>query len=289
MKMKVFILTGGLTFLTSMFAGEKRALIVAISNYPVHSGWHEIHADKDADLLDSTLTRLGFPKKNIVILKDSIATKKRIVNEMKTMRLKARKGDTVVIHFSCHGQLMEDFNGDEPDGLDEALIPYDAQLWYSAGKYEGENHLCDDEIDSLLLPLRERLGEKGSLLLSLDACHSQSGNRGYDDDEAVVRGTAAVFARTSGYRGKLESEAPNPPLVQKHGLAPITVLSACKSNENNYEYENTYGLLTYSLCRVWNQYPSLPAYAVWSEEVKKKMKEIGRRPQTPVFETTVKQ
>jgi len=289
MKIKILILIGGLTFQTSMFAGEKRALIIAISNYPAHSGWREIHAGNDAVLLDSTLSRLGFLKKNIVIIQDSIATKQRIINEMRALRQRVRNGDTVVIHFSCHGQLMEDLNGDEPDGLDEALIPYDAQFHYTAGKYEGENHLRDDEIDALLLPLRKRIGEQGSLLLSLDACHSQSGNRGYNDDDAIVRGTAAIFSHNAAYRGKLDSDIPNPPLVQEPGLAPITVLSACKSNENNYEYKNTYGTLTYALCWVWNQYSSLPDYAIWSEEVKKKMKEIGRNPQTPVFETTIKQ
>ena len=39
-----------------------------------------------------------------------------------------------------------DDNGDEEDGLDEALIPYDAQFWYAPGEYEGQNHLRDDEL-----------------------------------------------------------------------------------------------------------------------------------------------
>ena len=50
-------------------------------------------------------------------------------------------GDIVYLHFSTHGQPFEDLSGDEDDGWDESIVPVDAPIEYSKGKYEGENHL----------------------------------------------------------------------------------------------------------------------------------------------------
>jgi hypothetical protein len=164
-------------------------------------------------------------------------------------------------------------------------------MHYSPKKYEGENHLRDDEIDAYLLPVRRKLGETGNLIVSLDACHSQSANRGDNDAETVVRGTATVFSRNAGYKGRKTGENVNPPLVQAKDLSPITILSACESYQTNYEYKKGneyYGSLTYALCSVWDSYNALPAYRMWSDEVKKIMREIAFL-QTPVFETTLKE
>jgi len=50
---------------------------------------------------------------------------------------------------------MEDDNGDEVGGLDESLVPYDAEMHFRKGKYEGENHIRDDEKDnSYYYPIR---------------------------------------------------------------------------------------------------------------------------------------
>jgi hypothetical protein len=273
----------------SGYAGEKRALVVAISEYPKHSDWNPIHADNDLKILIPALEKQGFMKKNIMILQNEQATKNDIVNAFNLLSEKSGQNDSVFIHFSCHGQQMEDDNGDEPDGLDESLIPYDAKMFFKAGIYEGENHLRDDEVDTYLLPVRKKLGNKGNLIVSLDACHSQSGSRGDDEEEECIRGTAVIFSRSPDFKGKGAGDMEDVPLIQRDGLSPITVISACKSNQNNYEYKidnEYYGSLTYAICWVWNQQAVLPDYKQWSSALEKKMKEIAPR-QSLVLETTL--
>ena len=80
--------------------------------------------------------------------------------------------DELYIHFSGHGQQVTDVSGDEPDGLDEALIPYDAAIEYGRNGYKGQNHILDDELGVWLEALRESVGPKGVIVVALDACHS---------------------------------------------------------------------------------------------------------------------
>jgi hypothetical protein len=136
-----------LAFHISGYAAEKRALIVAISEYPKHSGWNSIHADNDLKILIPALEKQGFMKKNILILQNEQASKSGIIQAFNLLNEKSQRNDSVFIHFSCHGQQMENDNDDEADGLDESLILYDAKMHYDSIRYKGENHLRDDEMN----------------------------------------------------------------------------------------------------------------------------------------------
>ena len=269
-------------------AQQKRALIVAIADYPKHSGWNKIHANNDLTILLPTLEKQGFKRKNIIVLTDNQANKKNIIQALQVLDESCKEGDYVFIHFSCHGQQMEDDNGDEIDGLDESLVPYDAEMHFRKGKYEGENHIRDDELEAMLFSIRKKIKDDGSLIVSLDACHSQSGSRGMNE-EVVVRGTPVIFSGL-GYQGINKMNNKDTPLLQWQGLAPITIISACKSYQQNYEYKSDndqyYGSLTYSICNVTspqNIFSSLPQ---WLEDLEKKMRRIMKY-QTPVIETTL--
>ena len=270
------------------WAQQKRALVVAIAEYPKHSGWNRIHADNDLKILLPTLEKQGFKKENSIVLRDSQATKSNIVQALNELTKNCRKGDSVFIHFSCHGQQMEDDNGDEPDGLDEAIIPYDAKMYFGKNYYEGESHLRDDELDVILLSIRKKIKDDGCLIVSLDACHSQSGSRALDDDE-FVRGTPVIFSE-SGYKENNEVFDKDTPLIQEKGLAPITIISACKSYQQNFEYKTEddeyYGSLTYSICIVGNQHELFTSSLQWLNDIEKKMRKIATK-QTPVIETTL--
>jgi hypothetical protein len=52
----------------------------------------------------------------------------------------SRRGDTVVFYFAGHGSQVEDFNGDEHDGYDEVLCPYDM------APHGGRNLILDDDL-----------------------------------------------------------------------------------------------------------------------------------------------
>ncbi|MGK0138943.1 MAG: hypothetical protein ACI9DJ_002399 [Algoriphagus sp.] len=49
-----------------------------------------------------------------------------------------QKGDVILIHFSCHGQQIEDLSGDEVDGLNEAIVCYGAPMDFTDG-YKGSS------------------------------------------------------------------------------------------------------------------------------------------------------
>lgn len=231
-------------------AQQKYALIVAIANYPEESGWNNIHSNNDLQMLLPQLKRLGF---HINTLADKQATKKNITQALQHLIKLIKAGDDVCLHFSCHGQQMEDDNNDEADGLDEALIPYDARSTYKKGIYEGENHLRDDELEKLLTNIRQKIGISGSALVTFDACHSGTASRieeYVEDDDAPIRGTNVIFSSNPFYIApdckQIERKTR---LMQQSDLSPICIISACQPFQRNFEIKvgnSYYGTLSYS-------------------------------------------
>lgn len=271
-----------------------RALIVTVSEYPKYSGWENLHSFNDEELVLSLLEKQRFDKNNVTALSNKDATKAAIINALESICNKALEGDYIYLHFSCHGQQMADDNGDEDDGLDEALIPYDASFWYVPGKYEGENHLRDDELGVWISKLRERVGAKGYVAIVADACHSGTVNRA-PGPEDYIRGTASIFGPddyipTPGKHPELSLH-----LLEKEGLAPAIIFSACLPEETNYEYYNKetsryFGFLTYAFCDVVRNIPANMTMGEALKSIKKKMKQLKpnarNRKQTPYMECT---
>ena len=254
-------------------AQQKHALIVAIANYPTESGWSKINSDNDRTLLVPEFKRLGF---KVTTLQNEQATKQGIIQSLSHLAKQVHSDDYVCIHFSCHGQQMEDNNQDEEDGLDEALIPYDAYLSYKKGIYEGKNHLRDDDLEEHLTTIRKKLGEKGTLLVTLDACHSGTADRDeeyVEDDDAPIRGTSAIFSSNPFF---LSPENKNVErqitLPQQKGMSSYCIISACQPFQRNFETKVKgvyYGTLSYALYQTlketsrWNEssYPAIWQYA----------------------------
>ena len=127
------------------YAQRKRAFLVGISHYDTAlTGyqWNNINGVEDVNLLSQGLLKQGF---TITKLLDEKATYKHVTSQLSSFIDKTRKGDIVYVHFSTHGQPVEDINGDEDDGWDEAIIPIDAYKLYKKGIYE-ENDLCDGTV-----------------------------------------------------------------------------------------------------------------------------------------------
>lgn len=117
----------------------KRALLIGISDYPAvrhtGAGWAKIHGANDVNMLRLNLKKQGF---KVTTLIDEKATASRIRRAFEKIQIEAAPGDLIYIHFSCHGQPVEDYNGDEDDGWDEAIIPYDACQIPVKGVYSGK-------------------------------------------------------------------------------------------------------------------------------------------------------
>lgn len=194
--LKGVILVMALAFASTASAQAKRALLVGISNYSSNSAtqWTDIHGTHDVELIDATLKSQHF---SIAKVTNKQATAKRIRKELGSLVRSCRAGDVVYIHFSGHGQPFEDKSGDEEDGWDESIIPYDANKAYTKGKYEGVNHILDDELYGFFDKIRKKIGRKGFLCVVIDACHAGGSSRGdemEEDEEIFVRGTKDAFS-----------------------------------------------------------------------------------------------
>ena len=104
-------------------------------------------------------------------------------------------GDEAVFHFSGHGSLVRDTNGDEVTGLDSCLCPLD----YNAPASAGGGIITDDEIRALLV---NRVPRGARLYVILDCCHNGTGcdvRYKYEDFSLLIRpptGRTAAIWRT---------------------------------------------------------------------------------------------
>lgn len=77
-------------------------------------------------------------------------------------------GDEAVFHFSGHGSLVRDTNGDEATGYDSCLCPLD----YAAPSSAGGGIITDDELRTLLI---NKVPRGARLYVILDCCHNGTG------------------------------------------------------------------------------------------------------------------
>lgn len=242
--------------LLSCNAATKRALLIGISDYPIskvdkEASWHKIHGANDVLMLGRTLKAQGF---KISSLTNSNATAYGIRKALRKLLSDASNGDIIYLHFSCHGQPVEDVSGDENDGWDEAIIPYDAWKKPIRGIYDGKNHILDDELNTYLRSLRSKVGTKGFVYVVIDACHAGSSYRSEEEgDSIIIRGTDSGFSLSGkrfvpkiDKRGKIKVE-------KSPAMADVCILEACRSYQVNSEIQeggNYYGSLSFYVDKV---------------------------------------
>lgn len=275
MKLHITLLIVALLIVELTKAQTKQALVIGIGDYPKESGWSKIHGDNDIPTITEMLEANGFMSENIQTLKNEAATKQAIMQELNNLVDKTQNGDVVYIHFSGHGQQITDLDGDEPDGYDEAWIPYDACKAYS-DKYQGQNHIVDDELFDIFNQLRAKVGEEGKIVVVSDACHSGSGSRG-DEDVDVVRGVQDKFELPRERNiGATKRESTN-----------WLFISACKAYQNNFEYRdavgNYHGMLSYLLWENRNSIGETP-WQNLMQAIDARMFQIAKYPQQSIRE-----
>lgn len=278
-----------------MFAGssveaKKRALLIGISEYPkvqaAESSWANIHGANDVNLLSSTLKKQGF---SVDELLNSKATAMSIRASLKELASRSLKGDLVYIHFSCHGQPFEDKSGDESDGWDESIIPYDAQRVYHK-KYKGENHIIDDELEQYINRIRTKVGPSGFVYVVLDACHMGGASRDESETEAeeYTRGTDRGFSSHSKkYIPKIDRSG-HLKVKSASNMSGICFIEACRSYQSNTEIKENgkyYGPLSFYINKSLNLI-TLSSNTSWTNSVVRDMGQDRRLiKQNPVIET----
>lgn len=166
---------------------RKLALLVGVSDYEqkraTPPAWWNLNCKPDLDAMKQVLMeRFGFLPADILVISDRQATRAGIVNAwQKHLVAQARPGDIVAFHYSGHGQQVKDDNGDELDGLDETLVPFD---YISQSAEDGaKSNLRDDQLGEMLGALKAKmLGSdgriNGNITLTFDCCFSGTATRG---------------------------------------------------------------------------------------------------------------
>lgn len=238
----------------AILAQQKRAFMVGISHYDTSlTGyqWNNINGTEDIKLLYPIMQNQGF---DITILLDEDATYEGITNKLNLFINKCTKGDIVYIHFSTHGQPVEDISGDEEDGWDEAIIPIDAYKIYKKGVYEGNKHLLDDLLNKYISRLRNKIGPKGFLYVVIDACHAGTSSRANDE---TIRGTRVGFT----YNNKVFKPSTNKKshyrIEHSNKQSDVMFIEACRPDQVNREIpigDKRYGPLSYNIAQALSEY-----------------------------------
>lgn len=233
---------------------KNRALLIGISQYSPNYKWSAISGTNDIDLIKSVLKDFSIKE-----LRNKNATYANITKEFERLIAQSNPNDIVYIHFSGHGQPVEDYDGDETDGWDEAFVPYDAGEKYISGVYEGDKHFVDDTLNRFLERLRLKLGPSGNIYVVIDACHAGEQYRGEeDDDEAPTRGSIyGISKNQKRFVAKLNN-VKHYPIEAETKKANIVMMEACRSYQVNREIKRNnkfYGPLSYSVYLVLKDKP----------------------------------
>ena len=271
-----------------VYAQRKRAFLVGISHYDAAlTGyqWNNISGMEDVNLLTPVFKKQGF---TLTTLLDEQATFDNIIHQLSLFVDKTKKGDIVYLHFSTHGQPIEDLNGDEEDGWDEAIVPIDAFKMYKKGTYEGKKHLVDDQLNQYVKKLREKIGNTGFLYVTIDACHAGTSSRGHDE---VVRGTNVGFTYNNKVYKPTTIKKSHYKIEHSTKQADVMFLEACRPDQINSEIKiggKRYGPLSYNIAQVLSSHKLATDADAFLKQVKASIMKEGHWPnnQNLVIETS---
>ena len=264
---------------------SKRALCMGINNYP---GTHMDLSGcvNDANDWAAELAARGFAVSKLL---DSQATKAAMVNAIQSLIGGAVSGDVVVITYSGHGTYVPDTNGDEVDGLDEALCPYDLQT--------GGEALVDDEINTLFSARKAGV----RLVLISDSCHSGTVTRAAAPDPDADDAPRPRFMPMGNWlpADKLPQGISGQPLTTVpviSGVSPFAgalsrmmgdlLLAGCKEGPNNFSYDariggRPCGAFTYYALKALKTLPATATYAQWHAAINPGSLPSASYPQSP--------
>jgi hypothetical protein len=230
---------------------------------------------EDVNLLNPILRKQGFA---ITALLDEQATFDNIIRQINLFAGRTKKGDIVYLHFSAHGQPVEDLNGDEEDGWDEAIVPIDAYKYYKKGVYEGKRHLTDDILNKYVKKLRDKIGPTGFLYVVIDACHAGKSSRANDE---TVRGTYVGFTYNNKVFKPSNSKKSHFKIDASAKQANIMFLEACRSDQLNTEIKvdgKCFGPLSYNIAQALSAYVLTTDAYEFLKHVKNSIIKNGRWP-----------
>lgn len=166
----------------------KRALLVGINYVGTPNQLHGCINDINnvAEYLQSAR---GYAHHSIIMMSDAThrkPTRVNILNGFNELLQGVRSGDELWFHYSGHGSLQRDTNGDEESGADSCICPID---------YNRAGFITDDVVRSSLVAL---VPSGVRLYVVLDMCHSGTGcdlRYKYDDSSYLINSSTGVPSR----------------------------------------------------------------------------------------------
>jgi hypothetical protein len=154
------------------------ALLVGVTHYPALSGVDLQGPANDVRLMRQTLSRLGLPADNVVTLAeaegpDRWPTREHILAQLNRLSRVVAPGDWALVYLSGHGAQLPQTaltraRYPEPDGMDEAFLTRDTQLW-DPKRQQVQGALLDDDIGLALSAIEKR---GASVWAIFDTCHA---------------------------------------------------------------------------------------------------------------------
>ena len=244
---------------------SRTALCIGINDYP-GTGSDLSGCVNDANDWAAVLKARGYAVTTIL---DAQATGVRIRKAIDSLLAGTKSGDSVVVQYSGHGSYVPDDSGDEPDGRDECLCPYDVA---------SKGYLTDDELFTLF----SSRNPDSRLVFISDYCHSGSVLRfvpirtpptlvGPHPPTRTVRFLPPqTFLSNSDFKRLGNSRAirrSSPP-----GRYAGLLMAGCQDNEYSYDAMfngRSNGAFSFVAMRALNSLGANAAYLDWYRKIRK--------------------
>ena len=291
---RLLMIICGLLLCVSSSDAARRALLVGVANYQAENcgfiNRKEQSCDLDGPVNDVWLMQdglrsvYGFQDAEIQVLLNEQASKAGIERVFQEWLLNGSSaGDLAVFYFSGHGTQVPDANGDEDDGKDEALLPYDMT------PDAGHNILLDDELGGWLGKLAE---QNVNVVVILDSCFSGGATRSRTGE------TLSSLEATPGWRSRYLPLANYQPTAAAKALpsgpdAPpsIIFMGASQEHEDALELQfpdSVYSGFSFALCDSMTRLTQ-STYGQLFEHARDVVIDRLKLPQTPYIEASVAQ
>ncbi|KAG8899653.1 Ca(2+)-dependent cysteine protease [Tulasnella sp. 403] len=237
-------------FKWSSCTGRKKALIIGI-NYIGTDGALG-GCINDAHKMKAFIMRhFAYKDEDVVMLTDDsrvpaqMPNKANILRAMQWLVRNAQENDSLFFHYSGHGGLTKDLDGDEEDGYDEVIYPVD---------FKTAGHIVDDDMHDIMYSTEGKIKEPnvalqaGSSLLGAGMAYMRK------DYKGVFKGVKGVISAASGGGSKADQ------LSRRTKSSPADVISwsGCKDSQTSADTqvagEGT-GAMSWAFTESLNQNP----------------------------------
>lgn len=250
-------------------SGAKLALCVGINDYP-GTGSDLSGCVNDAKDWKQALQKRGF---TVATLIDKQATAAAIRARLTQLVRAGMKGDTVVFTYSGHGSWLPDDDGDEVDGRDEMICPYDV---YSGGA------VMDDDLHEIF----SQRADGVRIVFVSDSCHSGTVAKFFAPPPSVGKNYARprfLHPRAFVKSKKLLKAIDRVAALPKTQQAKFPALLAAGCTDTEFSWDANFGgrpngAFSYFALRALAANPK--TYAAWMNAVRTKLPSTAH-PQSP--------